>query len=122
MLYFMCKEKEMKLWVLHGSYEGESFTSIHLTEKGCALACIADVLEFLGVDNEEEALAVMNDSYAYTETDGEQTEAFEWDQEKMKEMSSQNLWKIFSDWTEICWDRMSDRSYYINAEPQMVQA
>ena len=112
----------MKLWVLHGSYEGESFTSIHLTEKGCALACIADVLEFLGVDNEEEALSVMNDSYAYTETDGEQTEAFEWDQEKMKQMSSQDLWKIFGDWTEVCWDRMSDRSYYINATPQMVQA
>ena len=112
----------MKLWVLHGSYEGESFTSVHLTEKGCALACIADVLEFLGVDNEEEAMAVMNDSYAYTETDGEQTEAFEWDQEKMREMSSQDLWKIFGDWTEVCWDRMSDRSYYINATPQMVQA
>ena len=112
----------MKLWVLHGSYEGESFTSIHLTEKGCALACIADVLEFLGVENEEEALSVMNDSYAYTETDGEQTEAFEWDQEKMRDMSSQDLWKIFGDWTEICWDRMSDRSYYINATPQMVQA
>ena len=112
----------MKLWVLHGSYEGVSFTSIHLTEKGCALACIADVLEFLGVDNEEEALSVMNDSYAYTETDGEQTEAFEWDQEKMRDMSSQDLWKIFGDWTEICWDRMSDRSYYIDATPQMVQA
>ena len=112
----------MKLWVLHGSYEGESFTSIHLTEKGCALACIADVLEFLGVENEEEALRVMNDRYAYTETDGEQTEAFEWDQEKMKQMSSQDLWKIFSDWTEICWDTMSDRSYYIDATPQMVQA
>ena len=112
----------MKLWVLHGSYEGESFTSIHLTEKGCALACIADVLEFLGVDNEEEALQVMNDSYAYRQTDGEQTEAFEWDQEKMKQMSSRDLWKIFGDWTEICWDRMSDRSYYIDATPQMVQA
>ena len=80
------------------------------------------MLEFLGVDNEEEALQVMNDVYSYTETDGEQTEAFEWDQEKMKEMSSKDLWKIFADWTEISWDRMSDRSYYIDAEPQMVQA
>ena len=112
----------MKLWVLHGTYEAELFSSIHLTEKGCALAAIADVLEFLGVDSEEDALQVMNDCYAYTETDGEQTEPFEWDQEKMREMSSQELWKIFSDWTEICWDRMSDRSYYINAEPKMVQA
>ena len=112
----------MKLWVLHGSYEAELFTSIHLTEKGCALAAVADVLEFLGVDSEEDALQVMNDCYAYTETDGEQTEPFEWDQEKMKNMSSKELWKIFSDWTEISWDRMSDRSYYIDATPQMVQA
>tara|TARA_B100000287_G_scaffold392297_1_gene404601 strand:+ start:4668 stop:5006 length:339 start_codon:yes stop_codon:yes gene_type:complete len=112
----------MKLWVLHGTYEAELFTSIHLTEKGCALAAVADVLEFLGVDSKEDALAVMNDCYAYTETDGEQTEPFEWDQEKMKNMSSKELWKIFSDWTEISWDRMSDRSYYIDATPQMVQA
>ena len=112
----------MKLWVLHGTYEAELFSSIHLTEKGCALAAIADVLQFLGVDSEEDALQVMNDCYAYTETDGEQTEPFEWDQEKMRDMSSKELWKIFSDWTEISWDRMSDRSYYIDAEPQMVQA
>ena len=112
----------MKVWVLQGSYEAELFSSVHFTEKGCALACIADVLEFLGVDNEEEALEVMNDVYSYTETDGEQTEAFEWDQEKMKNMSSKELWKIFSDWTEISWDRMSDRSYYIDAQPMEIQA
>ena len=112
----------MKVWVLQGSYEAELFSSVHFTEKGCALACIADVLEFLGVDNEEEALEVMNDVYSYTETDGEQTEAFEWDQEKMKNMTSKELWKIFSDWTEISWDRMSDRSYYIDAQPMEIQA
>ncbi len=112
----------MKVWVLHGTYDGESFTSVHLTEKGCALACIADVLEFLGVEDNDTALSVMNDVYSYTETDGEQTEAFEWDQEKMREMSSKDLWKIFADWTEISWDRMSDRSYYIDATPKMVQA
>ena len=112
----------MKVWVMQGSYEAELFSSVHLTEKGCALACIADVLEFLGVDNEEEALRVMNDVYSYSETDGEQTEAFEWDQEKMRNMTSKELWKIFSDWTEISWDRMSDRSYYIDAQPMEVQA
>ena len=66
----------MKVWVMHGSYEAELFSSVHLTQKGCALACIADVLEFLGVDSEEDALSVMNDVYSYSETDGEQTEAF----------------------------------------------
>ena len=112
----------MKLWVLHGTYEAELFSSIHLTEKGCALAAIADVLEFLGVDDKETALGVMNDVYSYTETDGEQTEAFEWDQEKMRNMTSKELWKIFSDWTEISWDRMSDRSYYIDAQSKEIQA
>ena len=112
----------MKVWVMQGSYEGELFSSVHFTQKGCALACIADVLEFLGVDSEEDALRVMNDVYSYTETDGEQTEAFEWDQEKLREMSSEQLWKIFSDWTDMSWDRMSSRSYYIDAQPMEVQA
>jgi len=112
----------MKVWVMQGSYEAELFSSVHLTEKGCALACVADVLEFLGVESEKEALEVMNDVYSYSETDGEQTEAFEWDQEKMKNMTSKELWKIFSDWTEISWDRMSDRSYYIDAQPMEIQA
>ena len=112
----------MKVWVLQGSYEGQLFSSVHLTEKDCALACIADVLEFFGVDSEEEALRSMNDRYAYAETDGEQTEPFEWDQEKMKNMTSKELWKIFSDWTEISWDTMSDRSYYIDAQPMEIQA
>jgi len=112
----------MKVWVMQGSYEGELFSSVHFTQKGCALACIADVLEFLGVDSEEDALRVMNDVYSYTETDGEQTEAFEWDQEKLKEMSSEQLWKIFSDWTDMSWDRMSSQSYYINAQPMEIAA
>ena len=111
----------MKVWVMQGSYEAELFSSVHLTEKGCALACVADLLEFLGVDSEKEALEVMNDVYSYSETDGEQTEAFEWDQEKMKNMTSKELWKIFQDWCEISWDRMSDRSYYIDGVPREIQ-
>ncbi len=87
----------MKVWVMQGSYEGELFSSVHLTQKGCALACIADVLDFHGVEDEETALTVMNTLNGYRETDGEQTEAFEWDQEKMKDMTSEQLWKIFQD-------------------------
>ena len=84
----------MKVWVLQGSYEGDLFSSVHLTEKGCALACIADIMEFHGVDSEEDALRVMGDCYAYTETDGEQAQAFEWDQEKMKNMSSSRMQRL----------------------------
>ena len=112
----------MKVWVMQGSYEAELFSSVHLTEKGCALACIADVFEFLGIESEEEALSVMNDAYTYSDTDGEQTEAFEWDQEKMKQMSSQDLWKIFQDWCEISWDRFAGRGYSIAGTPMEIQA
>ena len=112
----------MKVWVMQGSYEGELFSSVHLTQKGCALACIGDILQFHGIDDEEAALSVMNNCYAFTETDGEQTEAFEWDHEKMKEMTSEQLWKIFSDWCEISWDKMADRGYNIDGSPVEIQA
>ena len=112
----------MKVWVMQGSYEGELFSSVHLTQKGCALACISDITEFLGVDDDETALQVINNLYTYTETDGEQTEAIEWDQEKLKEMTSEQLWKVFSEWSEISWDRIADRSYNLDASPVEIQA
>ena len=112
----------MKVWVMNGTYEGELFSSVHLTQKGCALARISEITEFLGVDDEETALQVINNLYAYTETDGEQTEAIEWDQEKLKDMTSEQLWKIFNEWSEISWDRMADRSYNLDANPVEIQA
>ena len=111
----------MKVWVMQGSYEGELFSSVHMTEKGCALACIFDITEFLGVEDEETALQVTNSRYTYAETDGEQTEAFEWDQAKLKEMTSEQLWKVFSEWSEISWDAMADRSFYLNANRVEIQ-
>ena len=112
----------MKVWVMQGSYEGELFSSVHLTQKGCALACISDITEFLGVDDDETALSVMNDCNPYAETDGDQTEAIEWDQEKLKEMTSDELWKIFAEWCEMSWDRMADRGYNLDASPMEIQA
>ena len=94
----------MKVWVMQGIHEGTLFSSVHLTEKGCALAAIADVLEFLGVEDEETALSAMNNNYEYTETDGEQTEPFEWDQTKMRDMKREELWPIFRSWSELTWD------------------
>ena len=111
----------MKVWVMNGTYEGELFSSVHLTQKGCALACISEITEFLRVDDDETALQVINNLYTYTETDGEQTEAIEWDQEKLKDMTSEQLWKVFADWSEISWDAMSDRSYYLDANRVEIQ-
>ena len=112
----------MKVWVMQGSYEGELFSSVHFTQKGCALACISDILEFLDVEDDETALSMMNACNPYAETDGEQTEAIEWDQEKLKEMTSEQLWKIFSDWCEISWDRMADRGYNLDCNTVEIQA
>ena len=108
----------MKVWVMQGSSEGELFSSVHLTQKGCALACISEITEFLGVDDDETALAVCDQ---YAEDDGE-PEPIEWDQEKLKEMTSKQLWEIFNDWCEMGWDRMADRSYNLDASPMEIQA
>ena len=110
----------MKVWVMQGSYEGEMFSSVHFTQKGCALACISDIVEFHGIDDEETALSVMNDTY-HGETE-EYKEPIEWDQEKLKEMTSKQLWKVFSDWCEISWDRMSDRNYNLDSHQMEIQA
>ena len=108
----------MKVWVMQGSYEGELFSSVHLTQKGCALACIDDILQFHGVEDEETALAVCDQ---YAEGDGD-PEPIEWDREKLKKMTSEQLWKIFNEWSEISWDRMADRSYNLDANPVEIQA
>ena len=110
----------MKVWVMQGSYEGELFSSVHLTQKGCALACIDDILQFHGVEDEEAALSVMNTMY-HGETE-EYKEPIEWDREKLKEMTSKQLWVVFNDWCEISWDRMADRRYDIDANPVEIEA
>ena len=112
----------MRVWVMNGTYEVEVFRSVHLPQKGCALGCISEITEFLGVDDDETALLVMNACNPYAETDGDQTDAIEWDQEKLKEMTSEQLWKIFNEWSEISWDRMADRSYNLDANPVEIQA
>ena len=112
----------MKVWVMQGRYEGELFSSVHLTQKGCALACIADVLDFHGIDSDDEALRVMNDLNPYVETDDDLTEPIHWNHEILKEMTSEQLWEVFNQWCEISYDRFGDRSYDIGAEPMEIQA
>ena len=112
----------MKVWVMQGSYEAEMFSSVHFTEKGCALACIADVVDYHGIDSDEEAMRVMNNLNPYAETDDDLTEPYHWNHEILKEMSSEQLWKIFHDWCEISWDYFSDRCYDIGAQPMEIQA
>ena len=112
----------MKFWILRGRYESEIFSSIHLTEKGCALAAIADLMDFFHIDSDEEAVRVISESHEYRHTEGEKIEPFPWNHELLKDMSSEELWKVFGDWTETCWEQMANRSYYLDPTPQVVQA
>jgi hypothetical protein len=108
-------EKSMNIWVMTGSYEGEHFASTHFTEKGAKLAAIADMLEFLGVEDEETATTVINARAEYyrapvSEND-DKAEIHEWDQDKMRGMTQSELGVIFRDWAELAWD--NDRGYVL---------
>ena len=91
----------MIIWILSGSYEGEQFASSHLTEKGAILAAISDVLQLLGIEDEEDANRVMEDRL-----DGlmEGEKPIDWDLEKMRDMPRDKLWGIFGEWNERTWD------------------
>tara|TARA_R100000808_G_scaffold22487_1_gene48924 strand:+ start:396 stop:719 length:324 start_codon:yes stop_codon:yes gene_type:complete len=91
----------MIVWVLSGSYEGEQFASTHLTEKGACLAAIADVLQLLGVEDEEDANRVMESRMVGLMKD---EKPIEWDLEKMRGMDRNKLWGIFGEWAEYTWD------------------
>ena len=91
----------MIVWVLSGSYEGEQFASTHLTEKGACLAAIADVLQLLGVEDEEDANRVMESRMVGLMKD---EKPIEWDLEKMRDMPRDKLWGIFGEWAEKTWD------------------
>tara|TARA_Y100001937_G_scaffold114912_1_gene165166 strand:+ start:279 stop:617 length:339 start_codon:yes stop_codon:yes gene_type:complete len=112
----------MKVWVMQGIHEGDLFSSVHLTEKGAALAAITDVLDFLGVDDEETALRVMDNlsNYGLTEKNGEQTEPFEWRDSKLKEMTRSELWSVFSAWAELTWS--NDYGYQVDVMVKEITA
>ena len=87
----------MNIWVMTGSYDGEQFASSHLTEKGAVLAAIEDLLQLLGVEDEETAKAVQG----YHHLD---EVAFEWDLVQLRDKPHDELWPIFHEWAELTWD------------------
>jgi hypothetical protein len=108
----------MNIWVLSGSYECEQFASSHLTEKGAVLAAIGDVLQLLGVEDDEDARNV----YARRMYDGKEKDVDppEWDMEKMKGMIRNELWGIFGEWVELTWD--NSQGYNVEVIKTQVQA
>jgi hypothetical protein len=91
----------MIIWILSGSYEGEQFASSHLTEKGAILAAISDVLQLLGIEDEDDANRVMEARMVGLMKD---EKPIEWDLQKMRSMDRNKLWGIFGEWAEYTWD------------------
>ena len=61
------------------------------------LAAIEDLLQLLGVEDEETAKAVQG-HHNLDEV------AFEWDLMKLRDKPRDELWPIFHEWAELTWD------------------
>jgi hypothetical protein len=88
-------------WSTLGVFEGEVFTSVHLTEKGALLNAIEDVLMFLGIDDDPER------AHRHFEDSGPPC----YDLDEMRKMNRAQLSTLFGQWAEISWD--NDQGYQI---------
>ena len=99
----------MPIWVFMVRYDGEMACSTHLTEKGAILTAIEDVLQYLGIEDEEDAKKVFNhsDGWRSVNPPGEakdENEPPEWDIGKMQKMNRDQLYGVFGEWCEKTWD------------------
>jgi hypothetical protein len=87
-------------------YDGEMACSTHLTEKGAILTAIEDVLQYLGIEDGEDAKNVFNTRSwnGATSTSDAENEPPEWDIGKMQKMNRDQLYGVFGEWCEKTWD------------------
>jgi hypothetical protein len=109
----------MHVWIVQGVFEGEPFSSVHMTEKGVLVAAVVDVLDFLGVECKETALDVRNRRLGAYLSDVEQAVPYEWDPAKLREMTRAQLRHTFRKWAALT---SGDHSGYdINIEQKTLQ-
>jgi len=92
----------MPIWVFMVRYDGEMACSTHFTEKGAILAAIEDVMQYLGIEDDEDAKNVYNQRCGIEEDAG--VEPPEWNPEKLRIMSVGELYGVFGEWSEKTWD------------------
>ena len=94
----------MNIWVFQGVYEGELFSSTHLTEKGALITAILDMCEFFGIDeNPEDAI----ERYGFdTETAKLVTDA-----DALRLQKRAKLGELFREMAEHTWD--NDYGYQV---------
>jgi hypothetical protein len=101
----------INLWSFVGIFEGELFTSTHLTEKGAMLNAIEDVLMFLGVDDDPAA--------AFERYFVDEDSAPCYDLDEMRKMNREELAKLFYQWAELTWD--NQQGYQVEIVKTQVQ-
>lgn len=94
----------MKVYSAVGSYDGEAFTSVHMTRKGALILAIQDIYEYLGV---------VFDSVSTEFVDDNGNPCFIGDPHELKAKSSDDLYLIFRSWCDVLWDR-SNAEYRID--------
>jgi len=92
----------MPIWVFMVRYDGEMACSTHLTEKGAVIAAIEDVLLYLGIEDEDDAVRVYNTCGSITSE--EEEDPPEWDLNKIQKMGRDELYGVFGEWCEKTWD------------------
>lgn len=110
----------MKIWVMQVVHEGQLSCSTHLTEKGSALAAIGDVLDFLGVEDKEDAERVMDVRFCGHPDEKPPSDSLTWDLKEMREMKSADLWEVLRAWSECTWD--NEYSYQVDVACSMLEA
>ena len=88
----------MPIWVVMIRYDGEMSCTTHLTEKGCALAAIEDVMDYLQVHADEPD----THKTAYASSEDEEKLPVDW--EVINRLDSKNLWALFRNYVEYTWD------------------
>ncbi len=94
----------MPIWVFMVRYDGEMACSTHFTEKGAFLAAIEDVMQYLGIEDDEDAKNVYNQRSGIAEDTESWVEPPEWNPEKLRSMSVRELHGVFGEWVEKTWD------------------
>jgi hypothetical protein len=82
----------MKIWAFVQICDGEISVSTHITEQGALLTAIADVLEYLGVEQQY-----------FDNTEDEETYP-PWRGEELKALTRKDLTRVFREWCEHTWD------------------
>ena len=94
----------MNVWTYICHYEGELAPSVHMTELGCVITAIADVMEYHGVDSydDEEFQEWKKDrNMSDNNVDGP---GLVRDLDAISRLDRRQLWQVWEAWSESTWD------------------